>query len=76
VPRGTHRSVDLRWQNAKLLTFAAVEILRLAQDEGHRAVWVKERLGIGHGGRGDALRRRGECGRLGRAAAEWPDKPW
>jgi hypothetical protein len=32
----------------------------------------KKALGIGHGGRGDSLRLWSECGRLERAAAEWP----
>src|SRR6267378_862879 len=36
----------------------------------------KRALGMRHGRRGHGLRRWGECGRLGRAAAEWPGKPW
>jgi len=32
--------------------------------------WMQERLGIGHGRKGDLLRQGSDCGRLKRAAAE------
>jgi hypothetical protein len=34
-----------------------VEILRFTQDDNFELVWRLERLGIGHGRRGDSLRR-------------------